>query len=115
MNGLRRLLVTVGGLCLVALGIFGVACLASRSVPAYWLARFSSFFYGGHAWWLLLFAALLLVVGVFCIYVGLHRDRAPQMAKVATNEGGVINISLGAIETLCKQAAAKVSGKIWNI
>ena len=112
MNGLRRVLVTIGGLCLVGLGIFSVACLASRSVPAYWLAILQHFFYGGHALWLLLFAALLLVVGIFCIYVGLHRDRAPQMARVTTNEGGVINISLGAIETLCKQAAGKVPGVV---
>lgn len=111
MNFLRRLFLSIGGLCLIALGIVVVACVANETVINFWLFQLRGIFQGGiHNLYPLLGAAVLMVLGALSFVLGIHRQAPERLVRVNDSADGAVNISLNAVETLVKQAASRVEG-----
>ncbi len=110
MNFLRRLFLSIGGLSIIALGILVVACVANETVINFWLRNLEALFKGGGSNAIpLLIAAALMVLGALSFFFGIHYRRPERLVKVNNNEEGTVNISLNAVETMVKKAAAKIS------
>ncbi|MCL1976222.1 MAG: alkaline shock response membrane anchor protein AmaP [Firmicutes bacterium] len=111
MNILRRFLLFLWSLGLITVAAaVGVCALrpeeARFSVDRlYKLLTLSDYF-----WWLLLAAVVLLLCGMLSLFVSLAKKSAPQQIVIGKSEGGQVNISLQAVDSVVHRAALTVDG-----
>ncbi len=110
MNVLRRILLFLWGLILLAGAILVFVAMANRAV---WHSIFTQLqqilFNDGTSFWVLILIALALaVLGIFHIVVALFRHKSSLLATVSANEEGQVNISLNAIDNVVTRAAFQV-------
>lgn len=111
MNMLRRLLLCLWSLVLIADAAVVGVCAFRQDVAQYWLNRLEPLLLSGrYFWWLLLAGVLMLVVGMLGVFVALARKAQPAEVVVGMSEGGQVNVSLVAVDNVVRKAAQGISG-----
>lgn len=111
MNMLRRFLLCLWSLALIAGASVAGVCAFREDVAQYWLRRLEIVLLSGQFfWWLLLFAVALLLVGMLGVFVSFARKAQPTEVVVGVGEGGQVNISLTAVDNVVRKAALSVNG-----
>jgi uncharacterized alkaline shock family protein YloU len=111
MNMLRRLLLCLWSLVLIALGAALAVCAFRPAATQYGLDRLYRLLTGSaHFWWLLLAAVTLFLCGVLGVFVSLARKSTPSQVVVGKSESGQVNISLEAVDNVVHKAALSVAG-----
>lgn len=119
MAALRRILLCVWGLISAAAAVI-IAVMLINSQVAQAIYDFLdkvflynvqlSFLENTGIWWAILFGAILLAAGVFCVIVALMPQSNPKKLRIATVDGGSVDISLSALHNVVAKAAAGNSG-----
>ena len=111
MNILRRFLLCLWSVAsIAAAAALGVCALRPAAIENS-LDRLHRLLTGAHYfWWLLLAAVVLLLCGMLGVFVSLARKSTPSQVAVGKSEGGLINISLDAVDNVVHKAALSVNG-----
>lgn len=119
MTALRRILLCVWGLISTAIAVIMTIMLVNSSFAAgvygfldkYVMYNLHlAFFEDTGIWWIILFGAVLLVLGVFCIIVALMPKAAPKKLRIASVDGGCVDMSLSALHHIVQRAAVSCNG-----
>ena len=110
MNILRRILLCLWSLGMVAVAAaFGV-CAFRPDLTQYSINRLYAIFTSPwYFWWLLLAAVVLLCCGMLGIFFSLARKSASTQVIIGRTEGGQINISLDAVDNVVHKAALTIN------
>lgn len=110
MNVLRRFLLCIWSLILIAAAAVIGVCAFREDVVDYWLRKLGIVFKSGDFFWpLILCAAAVLVLGILGVYVALARKSAPTQVVIGASEGGQVNISLSAVDHVVQKAAQTIA------
>ena len=118
MGALRRVLIALFGLIFLGLSVLTAAALIdhsfaiqlARGLESFSLSAESCLVQGKYIWCLLLIAGVALVLGVLLLIVACRRRRPIKQVTVEALDGGSVHVSLSAIDTVIRRAAANVFG-----
>jgi len=111
MNMLRRFLLCLWSLMLIAVAAVIGVCAFRTKVAQYWLSRLETLMLSGQFfWWLMLGAVILMIIGVLSLFAALARKARPHQVMIAMAEGGQMNISLAAVDNVIRKAVMGVNG-----
>jgi len=111
MNILRRFLLCLWSLALIAVGAALGVCAFRPAATQYSLDRLYRLLTGSHYfWWLLLIAVALFLCGMLGVFLSLARKSALTQVIIGNIEGGQVNISLDAVDNVVHKAALSVEG-----
>ncbi len=119
MNALRRVLLTFLSVVIIAVPILMVVMLVNSKVAfavvnfldKYFLYNMEQIFLNETGiWWIVLIGLLLLAFGLFCLVVALMPKPADKKLRVATVDGGTVDIGLTALQSVVQKAAATHPG-----
>jgi|WetSurMetagenome_2_1015567.scaffolds.fasta_scaffold331773_3 uncharacterized alkaline shock family protein YloU len=114
MAALRRVLLVFWGLLCAAVAVLLAVMLINTTLAAnvidlldkYLLYNMTlTFLEDSGIWMVIVIGLILLVIGVFCVIVALAPKRVVKKLRVATVEGGAVDISLAALQSVVKKAA----------
>ncbi|MGI6361910.1 MAG: alkaline shock response membrane anchor protein AmaP [Bacillota bacterium] len=107
MNVLRRILLVLWSLFLVAIGLALVATLINSKIASYWLTMFNNVLSGG-VFIPALAAIAFVALGVFGIIVACHFQRRVNLVAISKSESGQVNISLQGVEQIVKKSVEDI-------
>ena len=119
MAALRRVLLTFWGLVCAAAAILMAVMLVNSSVAGsvinfldktFLFNMRQAFLEETGIWLAIVFGLLLLAIGVFCIIVALMPKPVAKKLRVATVEGGAVDIGISALYNIVKRAATAIEG-----
>ena len=111
MNVLRRILLCLWSLAFIAAAAALGVCAFRPATAQYSLDRvYRVLTHSAYFWWLLLGAVILLLCGMLGVFISLARKAASAQVIIGRSEGGQVNISLDAVDSVVHKAALTVSG-----
>ena len=111
MNILRRFLLCLWSLALMAAAAALGVCAFRPDTAQYVLERSQRLLTASHYfWWLMLAALVLFLLGFVGVFVSLFRKHAPTQVIIGKSDGGQVNISLEAVDNVVRKAALSVNG-----
>jgi uncharacterized alkaline shock family protein YloU len=111
MKILRRFLLCLWSLALIATAAVVGVCAFRPVDTQYYLDKLYYVLIGGqYFWWLLLAAVVLLLGGMLGVFASLARKPAPPQVVIGKSEGGQVNICLDAVDNVVHKAALSVPG-----
>ncbi|NLF80848.1 MAG: alkaline shock response membrane anchor protein AmaP [Clostridia bacterium] len=114
MAALRRVLLAFWGLLCAAVAVLLAVMLVNTRLAfaiidvldKYLLYNMTlSFLEDSGIWMVIVIGLVLLAFGVFCLIVALAPKRVVKKLRVATVEGGAVDISISALQSVVKKAA----------
>lgn len=119
MNALRRVLLTFWGLLCVAVTALFVVMLVNTTLAntvvdfldKYFLYNMEQvFLHDTGIWMIILIGLAVLALGIFCLIAALKPKHAVKILRVATVDGGSVDISLHALQNVVQKAASGQEG-----
>ena len=119
MAALRRILLALWGLVSIAAAAIIAVMLINTTfaqniydfLDKCFLYNFQQTFLADNGiWWGILFGIILLILGAFCVIVALMPKPAVKKLRVATVDGGCVDISLSALNNVVVKAASSQQG-----
>ncbi len=109
MDVLRRILLILWSLFLVAIGLVAIGCLTNSSIFYYWQNVLQSWIFDPYSFPIsVLIAAVFIVLGILGLVVALHYKRKDTLVSVSNAEYGQINISMQAIDSIVRKSVAAI-------
>lgn len=119
MSALRRVLLSLWGLVCAAAAVLMAVMLVNSSVAAsvinfldkcFLYNMRQAFIEENGIWLAIIIGLVLLAFGIFCIVVALMPKPVAKKLRVATVEGGAVDIGLTALYNIVKKAASSTQG-----
>ena len=111
MNILRRFLLCLWGVMLIAVAAMVGVCAFRYDVGQYWLGRMEILLHSGRFfWWMMLCGVVLLLVGILSLFAAFARKARPYQVVIGIAEGGQMNISMDAVDNVVRKAVLGVNG-----
>ena len=119
MSALRRVLLALWGLVCAAAAVLTAVMLVNSSVAesvinfldkCFLYNMRQAFLAESGIWLAIVIGLVLLALGIFCVVVALMPKASEKKLRVATVEGGAVDIGLTALYNIVKRAAATTTG-----
>jgi uncharacterized alkaline shock family protein YloU len=109
MDVLRRILLILWSLFLVAIGLVAIGCLTHSGILYYWQNMLQSWIFNPYSFPVsVLIAIVFIVLGILGLIVALHFKRKDTLVSVSNAEYGQINISMQAIDSIVRKSVAAI-------